>query len=523
MGQELMRSFKDKKKKLFDDDFEKKAIFDKLMVGLKNEKKFKEEEKKEKTEISAEKTEDKEAAEDDEKAETKARDADKEFMDELTKQCGAKAEEWDQRSKTRSAELTAIAEATDILKSKVSDNYAANKKLAGLQKAAQHSPAAFLQEVQEHSSAGGGASTTQAALVARALQLLDTRAAKLDSPSLAALAAKVAVHGDQFAKVKKLINDLISKLEKQAKDEADQKAFCDKEMNKALESRDGQKLSMEENSAKVAKKTAEVAELKRDIADLSKDIAGLARALSEATELRADEKKDNEQTLKDAKAGKDAVEQAIEVLQGFYGLLQKKAPVDRDGKSLEDLAPKTSYEGDYKGKKDAGKGIIGILEVILDDFERTIGNVEGEESDAQSAFDDLKKETKESTEKKEDEKEKKEKAIEEATDDIAKAKEALEGADDMHKAALEELQKLQAMCVEGEYSWEERAKKREQEIEALKGALKILEEFSWRTARRWRSTTSCLVLQWHSGSFTMCTCIQSTSIPDSDYTSAYSF
>merc|ERR1712113_17758 len=54
--QELMRSFKDKKKKLFDDDFEKKAIFDKLMVGLKNEKKFKEEEKKEKTEISAEKT-----------------------------------------------------------------------------------------------------------------------------------------------------------------------------------------------------------------------------------------------------------------------------------------------------------------------------------------------------------------------------------------------------------------------------------------------------------------------------------
>jgi len=291
------------------------------------------------------------------------------------------------------------------------------------------------------------------------------------------LAAKVAVHGDQFAKVKKLINDLISKLEKQAKDEADQKAFCDKEMNKALESRDGQKLSMEENSAKVAKKTAEVAELKRDIADLSKDIAGLARALSEATELRADEKKDNEQTLKDAKAGKDAVEQAIEVLQGFYGLLQKKAPVDRDGKSLEDLAPKTSYEGDYKGKKDAGKGIIGILEVILDDFERTIGNVEGEESDAQSAFDDLKKETKESTEKKEDEKEKKEKAIEEATDDIAKAKEALEGADDMHKAALEELQKLQAMCVEGEYSWEERAKKREQEIEALKGALKILEEW----------------------------------------------
>merc|ERR1719433_1820488 len=120
---------------------------------------------------------------------------------------------------------------------------------------------------------------------------------------------------------------------------------------------------------------------------------------------------------------------------------------------------------------------MGLLEIILDDFTRTIGNVESDESDAQAAFDELKKETEESTEKKGEEKEEKEKAIDEATDDIAKAKEDMESADDMHKAALEELQKLQAMCVEGEYSWEERAKKREQEIEALKGALKILEEW----------------------------------------------
>merc|ERR1712037_51664 len=146
--------------------------------------------------------------------------------------------------------------------------------------------------------------------------------------------------------------------------------------------------------------TAKVKENKRDIAGISKDVADLAKALNEATELRADEKKDNEQTLSDATAGKEAVDQAIEVLQGFYALIQnKKDPVDRDGKSLEDLAPKTSYEGDYKGKGEPGKGIIAILEMILEDFERTIGNVESEESEAQTAFDDFKKETEESTEK----------------------------------------------------------------------------------------------------------------------------
>jgi len=43
--------------------------------------------------------------------------------------------------------------------------------------------------------------------------------------------------------------------------------------------------------------------------------------------------------------------------------------------------------------------------------------------------------------------------------------------------ALEELASLEAMCVKGEETWEERKHKREEEIEALKSALEILENW----------------------------------------------
>merc|ERR1719388_205674 len=79
-----------------------------------------------------EEEEEKEMAQNDYDAEVEARKADEDFLDELTTTCEKKAKAWDERSKTRAAELTAITKATEALREGAQKNYESSK-LASMQ------------------------------------------------------------------------------------------------------------------------------------------------------------------------------------------------------------------------------------------------------------------------------------------------------------------------------------------------------------------------------------------------------
>jgi len=279
-----------------------------------------------------------------------------------------------------------------------------------------------------------------------------------------------------------MIKDLIDKLESEAQAEADSKSFCDENIKDAVEDRDKENLNMEEAKSTVAKEKAKVVQLTADIQVLSREISELSHALNEALELRTEEKAANEKTITDAEAGKAAVEKALDVLETFYksaggSLIQDDPAVDRSGKSINDLAPKTSFSGDYEGKKDSSTGVIGLLEVIKEDFARTIEDVGQAETDAEKKFDDFKSETNKAIKAKEKTRGEKEGNIKTAKSEITKAKDDFDDAEKLHASALKTLEKLKTMCVEGEFSWQERKAKREQEIKALREALTILEEW----------------------------------------------
>merc|ERR1719160_1953346 len=198
------------------------------------------------TEMESAQMQEKQQIAEEDKAKTSAdQKADNTFMDDLTEQCEAKAKAWDARSKTRANELTAISEALKTLKGEVAGNYNANKKLVGLvskhtqvSKAPQghwvwveddQASVSFLQKKEVHSH-------NKKIIVHKMMSYIKEQAKKLKSDNLAALA--IRMKEDHFVKVRGMIKDLVAKPEADASAEADQKAWCDEEMEKSTSKRD---------------------------------------------------------------------------------------------------------------------------------------------------------------------------------------------------------------------------------------------------------------------------------------------
>merc|ERR1719156_316706 len=206
-----------------------------------------------------------------------------------------------------------------------------------------------------------------------------------------------------------MIKDLIAKLEADAAAEADQKAWCDEEMEKATTQRDENIGAMEGDLASKTSAEAKIAKLEEEIQQLLMEIAELNKALNEATQLRGKEKAENTKTLADANAGLAGVTKAMKILKDFYdnALIQTKTQYkppkgDASGNTVGDLAP-DSFSGDFSGNQDAATGIIGQLDVIKSDFEGTIDATKTAESEAEDEFNSYKDESETDIETKEGE------------------------------------------------------------------------------------------------------------------------
>jgi len=300
----------------------------------------------------------------------------------------------------------------------------------------------------------------------------------LNSAPLAMLALRLRAAGpDHFKKVRDLIKDLIGKLEDDAASEATAKTACDKNMKTAVEKRDQNAAKLETAGAEIDSTKASINTLKNDIVSLGAEIADLHKQLNEMLELRASEKLENEKTIENAKSGKEAVDSAIEIIKKFYeGSFVQQPKKNREGKTFDDDAPKSEFS-DAKGNAGASKGIIGMLEVISSDFARTTDTTTDGEADAVKDYDTLKGEVDKSIADKEKLKGSKKTEVETEESNLTGFEDDARDAKTMNEQALEELEKLQASCVDTGESYAERAKHRKEEIEALKQAMQILEDW----------------------------------------------
>merc|ERR1719269_38450 len=92
---------------------------------------------------------------------------------------------------------------------------------------------------------------------------------------------------------------------------------------------------------------------------LAEEIEELKVARAKAEKLRADEKAENAATVEEAKAGLEAIEMAIDVLDKFYKTAAKATVLQQQGGPADD-APDAGFEAfeAYKGAQGSAGGVL---------------------------------------------------------------------------------------------------------------------------------------------------------------------
>merc|ERR550537_1142655 len=117
-----------------------------------------------------------------------------------------------------------------------------------------------------------------------------------------------------------------------------------------------------------------------------------AKVLKETTADRAEEKAVNAKTLKTAKEGLDAVQEALLVLKVFYKQAAKASFVQASPVDEDTSGP--GFSGAYKGKQSSSNAVFALLETIQSDFDRTIRTTEKSEEQAHRDYVDFVQATK---------------------------------------------------------------------------------------------------------------------------------
>jgi len=276
---------------------------------------------------------------------------------------------------------------------------------------------------------------------------------------------------DPFTKVKKLIKDLISQLMEEGTAEVEHKGWCDTELSTNKVTRDAKTADVNSLSSQIEDLTAEIMQLTQDLADLAKGVQELGDAMASATKDRLASKAANEQTIKDAKEAQVAVQQAMAVVKEYYAKSAEATVLTQQTPAVD--APET-FDKPYKGMLPEGGNVVDFLEVILTDFTRLESETATAEAAESDEYDRFMFESSKDKAVKENASQHKTSAKTDRESSLHAAEEELKTTQDQLAAAVAYYEKLKPTCVDSGVTYEERVKRREEEMQSLQEALKIL-------------------------------------------------
>merc|ERR1719210_1768657 len=239
---------------------------------------------------------------------------DQKFLADLEKSCATKTAEWEERSRTRAAELVALADTIKIL----NDDDAVEL----FKKTLPSSSASFVQVMSSASR-----------LRARAMVLVrkaHEQANSQDRPQLdflmVALGRKSAGKGT-FDKVIKMVDDMVALLKKEQQDDDAKKQYCGLQLDQSDDKKKATERTLEGLANSIATAEEAISTLKEEIKSLEAGIKALDKSVTEATEQRKAENVEYKELMAADAAAKEVLGWAKNRLNKFYNpSLYKAAP-----------------------------------------------------------------------------------------------------------------------------------------------------------------------------------------------------
>jgi len=259
---------------------------------------------------------------------------------------------------------------------------------------------------------------------------------------------------DPFSQVKSMISGMVERLEKEGKDEAGHKEYCDKEKKQTQEKKDDLGDSIDKQTADLDKAKAKSTALGNQITGLQQDLAEMAKQQTEADQMRRDERDNYESTKSDLQKGMQGIRRALDVLQKHFG------------QSVEDV----------KGTKGGINGVLALLGVVEEDITKKLANIEEEEKSSASTYDKLTKDNKVSKRVKEQDLKYKTKESKSLGKDLAEHSSDLDALSTEMDAVNDYASNIRSTCDLKPETYADRQARRQDEIDGLQEALGVLQQ-----------------------------------------------
>jgi len=312
---------------------------------------------------------------------------DNDFLKNLESSCATKTKEWEERSKTRAEELTALSETIKILND--------DDALDLFKETLPSGSASFVQMQQSR----GMLRDRALAVVRRAWGASDRRHRPGLDFLVLALTGKKALNQGLFDKVIRMCDDLVAELKQEQQDDNDKKEYCEKQFDLADDKKKALERAEKDAENAIAKAKEAIETLTDEIKALEKGIKELDDSVVEATEQRKEENQEFKQLMAADTKAKEILKFAKKRLNQFYNptlSLAQSAPkpeaaffaeVGAHGKAPPGPPPDT-WDA-YAKKSDESTNVVAMVDVLIADLDKEMTEAKAEEKNGQEDYETM--------------------------------------------------------------------------------------------------------------------------------------